>query len=70
MLLGLTLKNVKLVTGNNTINHTLARNLQGWMIVRRNTAATVYDTQDTNVQKDRTLTLVASAAVMVDIFVY
>ena len=61
------LKSVALTAGANTINHLLGRKLVGWRIIRQRAAATIYDTQDTNVHPDLTLTLVASAPVTVDI---
>jgi hypothetical protein len=61
------LKAVPLVSGLNKINHTLGRNLQGWSIRRQRSAATFYDTQDSNPNPNLTLWLVSSAAVVVDI---
>lgn len=66
----LILKNVALTTGANTINHKLGRKLQGWSIIRIRSAATIYDTQDSNQSPDLTLTLNASANVNVDIEVF
>lgn len=68
--LSVTLKQVSLVAGSNTIPHTLNRNLQGWYIVRIRSSATIYDTQDTNPAPSQTLILVASANAVVDIVVY
>jgi hypothetical protein len=70
MLSGSILKRVSLSTGSNTVNHGLARELQGWFIVRQRASATIYDTQDSNALNDRTLVLVSSANVVVDIFVF
>lgn len=64
------LKDVKLVTGPNTINHLLSRKLQGWSIVRINAAATIYDAQDTNSNASQTLILVSSAPCTVSIEVF
>lgn len=64
------LKDISLVTGSNTINHKLGRDLQGWYIVRRNGPATVYDTQATNSMPDLTLVLVASAPVTISLAVF
>jgi|WetSurMetagenome_2_1015567.scaffolds.fasta_scaffold703717_2 hypothetical protein len=64
------LEKVSLGTGSNVVNHLLNRKLLGWVIVRRRANATVYDTQDTNALPDKTLTLVASTNVVVDIFVF
>lgn len=80
---GLLLQGIKLISGNNTINHKLGRTLQGWSIVRRRqflvatvpTAYDIYDTQDTNQMPKLTLTLTCSQGtqanpVLVDIEVY
>ena len=67
---GLILKSVTLASGSNTINHRLGRKLQGWYIVRQRSAASVYDTQDSNQTPELTLTLESSAAVTVDIGVF
>lgn len=67
---GLILPNVSLVTGSNTINHRLGRDLQGWFVVRQRSAASIYDTQDSNQLPAKTLLLTASAGVVVDLFVF
>jgi hypothetical protein len=67
---GVLLKSVVLASGDNTINHTLGRNLQGWVLVRVRAAATIYDKQDTNKMPELTLVLNASAAVTVDLYVF
>ena len=67
---GVLLKSIALVSGSNTINHKLGRILQGWVIVRQRSAATVYDTQDTNTMPALTLKLTASANVTVDLLVF
>jgi len=67
---GQILKSVQLVSGTNRINHKLGRKLQGWYLVRKRSAADIYDTQDTNQMPSLTLELVSSASVSVDIFVF
>jgi len=67
---GVILKNVRLAIGDNTINHRLGRNLQGWQLIRVRAAATIYDKQDANQLKDLTLVLNSSAVVVVDLFVF
>ena len=67
---GSILQNVSLSTGSNTINHKLGRKLQGWWLVRKRAAASVYDTQDSNQMPSLTLLLTSSADVVVDIFVF
>lgn len=64
------LKNIVLVSGDNSVNHKLGRKLQGWKIVRQRSAATFYDKQDSNVRPELTLSLNASADVLVDIQVF
>lgn len=66
----LILKNVTLLTGSNTINHLLGRKLQGWRISRQRSAASIYDTQDSNTMQDLTLILVTDADVSVDLEVF
>lgn len=64
------LKNVVLVTGDNTINHLLGRKLQGWKVIRQRASATLYDKQDANQMPALTLVLNASANVTVDLEVF
>jgi hypothetical protein len=66
---GSLLQSVSLVSGVNSVNHKLGRALVGWFIVRQRAAASVYDTQDTNLTPTLTLILVSSANVVVDLFV-
>lgn len=66
----LILKNVKLISGTNVINHKLGRTLQGWNSVRVRANATIYDQQDNNQTPQLTLVLVASAPVVVDLVVF
>jgi hypothetical protein len=67
---GVLLKQVSLVAGDNTIDHRLGRDLQGWQIVRLRAAATIYDKQDSNQLQSRTLVLNSSAPVIVDLYVF
>lgn len=68
---GILLKNVTLLTGNNTINHLLQRKLIGWVPVRfRGSWAQIYDNQDTNSSPQLTLKLNASANVVIDLWVF
>ncbi len=64
------LKNVKLITGTNVINHGLGQKLQGWNPVRIRSAATFYDQQDSNQMPELTLVLVSSADVTIDLEVF
>jgi len=67
---GSVLSSVPLTTGANVVNHKLGRKLQGWSIVRQRSAGTVYDTQDTNPRPELSLALVASANMLVDLYVF
>jgi len=64
------LQQVSLLTGINTINHKLGRNLVGWQIVRQRAAASIYDDQDNNLTPNLTLSLISSAPVVCDIYVF
>lgn len=66
---GLSLSGVKLQTGSNVLNHTLARTMQGWLITDTDAAVTVYRPA-TAAFNNLTLTLVASGAVTVNLWVY
>lgn len=55
---GLLIQSVSLVTGQNVINHYLARALQGWFVVRQRAQAQIYDQQDSSETPTVTLTLV------------
>lgn len=63
------LENVSLAIGDNSVSHGLDR-LRGWIIVRRDGVSDIYDKQETNLLKQRTLELNSSAAVTVSIWVF
>lgn len=67
---GIILKEQSLKSGSNNIPTKLERPLQGWFIIRQRSAASIYDNQDNNKDNTRTLILVSSADVVVDIFVF
>lgn len=67
---GSILTGISLKAGANTVSHKLNRILQGWVLVRQRQVATIYDTQDTNNNPSLTLTLVSSADVVVDLYVF
>ncbi len=63
--------NIQLTAGQvNVINHTLARNLVGWKLVRVRGQATIWDTQDDNPGTNLTLWLHTSADTTVDLEVF
>lgn len=64
------LQQVSLVVGVNNIPHTLNRVLTGWSITRKRGPADIYDTQDTNTNKQVYLQLVSDVAVVVDLLVF
>lgn len=64
------LSNVTLISGDNTINHKLGRNLQGWIVIGNNAATTFYDKQATNPYPQLTLVLNASGACMINLLVF
>ena len=61
------LKNVSLISGTTVVNTGLGRMQQGWFVTDINGAATVYRSAPFN---SLTLTLVSSAAVIVNIGVF
>lgn len=67
---GLQLDNIVLTIGDNVINHKLGRKLQGWIIVRKNAQAGIFDTQDVNQMPQLTLNLTSDADVTVSLWVY
>lgn len=67
---GLFLQKVSLSAGSNIIPTMLNRPLNGWFITRQRASASVYDTQDTNLTPSQNLVLVASAPVVVDLYVF
>lgn len=60
----------KLINGATAVNHGLGRKLQGWIIVGISGAATIYDTQASNIMPELTLNLISNAAVTVALWVF
>jgi hypothetical protein len=68
---GVRLVSITLTAGSeNAIDHKLGRELLGWIMVRNRANATVWDTQDANKFKDKTLSLNTSADTVVDLWVF
>lgn len=67
---GWILRNITLANGTTQVPHLLGRKLQGWSLVRQRASASIYDTQDANQTPQLTLSLVSSAQVSVDLWVY
>ncbi len=61
------LKNIKLVSGTNVINHKLGKTQQGFYITDINAAVTVYRSQPFN---DLTLTLISSGTAQINLAVF
>lgn len=64
------LQSVVLTTGKNTINHKLGINLTGWQVIRQRGLCSIYDLQDANLLPSKTLVLMASSGVTVDLLVF
>lgn len=70
MVNGQLLTGLKLVTGDNVINHKLGEKLQGWIVVMNNAGVTFYDKQATNQMPALTLVLNASGAATISLYVF
>jgi hypothetical protein len=66
---GLQLVNIALINGTTVLNHMLGRNMLGWFITDIDGAAEIYKPK-TAPFNSKTLTLVSSAAVTANIWVY
>lgn len=66
---GLQLTGIALSNGTTILNHTLGRNMQGWMITDINGAANIYK-PNTAPFNSTTLTLVSNAAVTINLWIY
>lgn len=67
---GSVLSGITLIHGDNTINHLLARKLQGYIVILNSAAATFFDKQATNQRPDLTLVLNASAVTTISLYVF
>lgn len=67
---GTILNSISLTSGSNTINHGLNKKLQGWFIIGINGVSSIYDTQSSNSSPDKTLQLVSSSNVSVNVYVF
>ena len=71
---GVLVKDIVLANGVNRVNHTLGRVPEGWLIVDRNTAATVFKTVPTSaantITDSSTISLTSSGAVTVSIWFF
>lgn len=71
---GVLVKDIELANGVNRVNHTLGRLPEGWIIVDRNSAATVFKTIPTSaantITDSSTISLTSSGAVTVSIWFF
>lgn len=71
---GVLVKGIELINGVNRISHTLGRLPEGWVIVDRNSAATVFKTVPTSaantITDSSTISLTSSGAVIVSIWFF
>lgn len=65
------LPGISLLTGvDNNVPHKLGRKLIGYMVVRKNSNSTVWDSQGFNLSQNSTLILNCSANTTVDLWVF
>ena len=68
---GRLIKNVALKAGqNNEVSHGLGRAPEGWFLTRLRFQTIVWDTQDGNSNRDKTLRLRTSSDVTIDLWVF
>ena len=71
---GTLVKDIDLISGVNRVSHMLGRVPEGWLIVDRNTAATVFRTTPTSaantITDSSTISLTSSGAVTVSIWFF
>jgi hypothetical protein len=70
LLQGRLLEDLSVSTGTNAIAHGLGRNLVGYFVVRNNAAVTFYDAQASQQRPDLFLSLVASGAATISLYVF
>lgn len=64
---GFLISDIKLLNGENTINHLLSRKMTGWYMTDVNAAAVIYRSQPLN---DKTLTLNSNAVCVISLWVF
>lgn len=67
---GVLIDNVNLTTSASDIAHGLGKPVTGYIVIKRNANAVVYDNEQTNTKRDRFLNLQASATVTVSLWVF
>ena len=59
---GVLIKDIDVGTSDTVVNHKLGRNPLGWIVVKRNENAVIYESATTNNNRDKVLILKASSA--------
>lgn len=68
---GQILKNISLASGSiNKVSHLLSRPVTGYIVIKKNANATIWDSESSNAQKDLFLTLNTSANCTVSLWVF
>lgn len=67
---GVLLEDVALTTAASNISHGLGRPVTGYMVIKKNANAVVYDNESTNTKKTQFLILRASATVIVSLWIF
>lgn len=70
ILAGSILSDIELITGVNVVNHRLARQLQGYIVILNSAAITLHDSQSSNQRQDLTLILNSSGGGTVSLYVF
>lgn len=67
---GILLQNINLVAGTNKLEHTLAREPQGYIVVMKNNDAVIYDSQTQNTLSKRYLNLITDKDVVINLYIF
>ena len=59
---GVLIKDIDVGTSDTVVNHKLGRSPLGWIVVKRNENAVIYESSTTNNNRDKVLILQASSA--------
>lgn len=71
LLYGVFVKDVSLdSSGTTQVNHGLNKNVSGYLVTRMSASSNVWDSQETNNLKTKTLALNCSADVVVDLYIF
>lgn len=64
---GSMLSNVNIVTGSNTFNHYLGKQMTGWILIDQDSLASIYRSAPLNT---KTLTLTSDANVLISLWIF